>query len=631
MRGMNYEAACLDYLIFDIEGNNLLTDITKIHCVAIEYSSGNKALYSGSDVEDGLKALMNFKGALIGHNIMGFDIPAIRKLYPWFAPQGVPVDTMLLGCILEPESGIMSLEKWAERLKLSVQKVQNEDWSVYTPLMGQRCQADVSINHSVFKFFRNNEHFRIVYNCGALELEQTVALIHAQQVRTGVAFDIPKAIALLKYLDECLGKLRVKLRDVGPGYSRVPNVAIKNQKAYKQEVHDGIWPWRKDGAFTVATAAYFDHKNLRQVRGAYNKISFFQFNPDSADEVRSLLLSLGWKPTEWNTSRDKLTGEVKVTSPKLTEDSFASLPPGLGQDIAEYNVLAHRRRWLLGKERKSGALTTVRPDGRVSAEAFTCGTNTARYRHQGTCCNIPRVTSRLGKEMRDLFTVKEMMQMVGVDLAGIEARMLAHYLLAGNYTRAKETAALILSPDKTNDFHSYNGKQWGVSRDIAKSTLYALMYGAGAKKLANTAGKPENQGAKLKRDFYKAHPGIKELIDDLERGYNAKGWIKGLDGRPLYIRQQNRLLNTLLQNAAAIVFKRWMIVLASKRCQPTLNGSVSQVIAYHDELQFEVTPELTKAWMVICEAAALEVGKELNIKVPIEAEAKRGRSWADTH
>lgn len=149
------------------------------------------------------------------------------------------------------------------------------------------------------------------------------------------------------------------------------------------------------------------------------------------------------------------------------------------------------------------------------------------------------------------------------------------------------------------------------------------MYGAGNKKLALTAGLPENTGAKIKRNFYKAHPGIKELIDDLEEAYDRKKWIKGLDGRPLFIRQKNRLLNTLLQNAATVVFKRWMVQLGE------LAVNEEQIIAYHDELQYEVPEEVAEGWAAVCEDTAKAVGIELKIRVPIEAEAKIGMNWGE--
>jgi len=113
-----------------------------------------------------------------------------------------------------------------------------------------------------------------------------------------------------------------------------------------------------------------------------------------------------------------------------------------------------------------------------------------------------------------------------------------------------------------------------TERVVTYPLEHNVMYGAGAKKLAQTLGKPEKEGAKLKRAFYKAHPGIEELIDDLENAYSKRKYIKNIDGRPLYIRSKIKLLNTLLQATAAVVFKKWMIALAE--VTPT---SIRQVIA----------------------------------------------------
>ena len=39
---------------------------------------------------------------IIGHNIIGYDIPVIRKLYPFFDPVGTVIDTLLLSRLYHP-------------------------------------------------------------------------------------------------------------------------------------------------------------------------------------------------------------------------------------------------------------------------------------------------------------------------------------------------------------------------------------------------------------------------------------------------------------------------------------------------------------------------------------------------
>jgi len=654
-------------LVFDIETDGLLDTITKIHCIHVYDIDQDKMIhYNPGMVNRGLWKLAQ-ADVLIGHNICGFDIPAIKLLYESWNTDAELIDTLLMGCILYPEDGIKSLKDWQSELKGI--KVEHDDWTKYSEQMAIRCREDVVLTHEVYQKLCQCPQSGMINE--ALAVEQSVAMIHVQQTMVGVKYDVVGALALMKELDEKLEVGRETITRDAPKYTFLPNIPKSRQVAERQyrkiDVDEGfipkgtVKPYKKDGNYSVATMKYFPGmyennrkvmvENYRRVRGPYTKIEVRDFNIDSNDEVKKFLLSLGWKPTEWNFKKDKGGGFMKdhnnqliPTSPKLTEDSYHTLPEGLGKTIAEYYMMTHRRRTIYNVNKqgeKKGALVAVaeRGDGRVTADGFTCGTPTSRYRHKGVVCNIPRPSSAYGKQIRSLFCVPEGRLLVGVDLSGIEARMLAHFLLRGKYLSAQKTADLILSPDKTNDFHSYNAKQWGVSRDIAKNGLYALLYGAGAKKLANTLGKDEKMGAKLKKAFFSAHPGIKELIDDLETGLARNGGhVKGIDGRPLYIRGTNKLLNSLLQASAAYVFKKWMVLIAAKKAACLEYSNIQQVIAYHDELQFEVGPAdgylayyVAVNWASECEGAALDIGKQLGILVPIEAEAKIGENWGDTH
>jgi hypothetical protein len=605
----------------------------------MDIESKVKYLYTEPDLLEGLAHLQKAE-LLVGHNITGFDIPALIKLLPGFSLQGEILDTMLLACILYPEEGTLSLEGWAKKLKLEQQKVEHTDWSTYSEAMGERCMADVVINKEVLDYLLKNPHVHMVKE--ALKLEQEVGLVHSQQVQNRVRFD-------LKAADELLGKILVELRvlrqemvELGPksvdilGTSRGKQAETKELR--EADLKHGVVPPYKEaflksnGQYNQYTKSYFHPDVLHTVKGPYTPVQCTEFNPDSSPEVQGLLLSLGWKPTEYNTVKDKNTGEIRTTSPKLTEDSFASLPPGLGQKIGRYNTLSHRRNWLWSeKNLESGAIpTAMNYDGDIPAEAFTCATPTARYRHGGIVCNIPRPDKVYGPEVRALFTVPPGYVMLGVDLKGIEARMLAHFLIAGGYKGGDHTAALILS----GDFHEVNAKLWSVSREVAKQVLYALLYGAGAGKLAAIAGRTANAGRKMKDDFYAEHPAIQGLISDLEIAFKRNsGWITGIDGRPLYVRRSSTLLNTLLQNAATVVFKQWMVRLEEERSKVEHGADIAQIIAYHDELQFRVKddPALVDRWKFCCQFIAGLIGRNMGIKVPIAADVKVGKNWRECH
>lgn len=70
-------------LIFDIETDNLLKDLTKLHCICIinaDYPDQSWS-FPPENLKDGLDMLME-ADEIIGHNILQFDIPAINKVFP---------------------------------------------------------------------------------------------------------------------------------------------------------------------------------------------------------------------------------------------------------------------------------------------------------------------------------------------------------------------------------------------------------------------------------------------------------------------------------------------------------------------------------------------------------------------
>ena len=77
-------------LIFDLETDGLLRDVSTIHCLAI-HDLDNQENYTFNDtgseepVVRGIQLLTD-ADSIIGHNIIGYDIPVIHKLYPWFRP-----------------------------------------------------------------------------------------------------------------------------------------------------------------------------------------------------------------------------------------------------------------------------------------------------------------------------------------------------------------------------------------------------------------------------------------------------------------------------------------------------------------------------------------------------------------
>ena len=100
-------------LIFDLETDGLLYNVSTIHCLAIhDLETGQTLAYNDTGNQEPLsRGIQRLQDAetIIGHNIIGYDIPVIRHLYPWFTDIPCVVDTLLLSRLYH--SDMMSLDK----------------------------------------------------------------------------------------------------------------------------------------------------------------------------------------------------------------------------------------------------------------------------------------------------------------------------------------------------------------------------------------------------------------------------------------------------------------------------------------------------------------------------------------
>ena len=642
------------YVVFDIEANGLLYDVDTVHCLVLRTYDGDVlTFYDGpslggapkqGNLMAGFMALTDYynKGyLLVGHNILGYDLPMLKKLkyldpHMWVKGDQL-VDTYIGVSLRYPEEK-PGLEYWGD--KFGVPKPKHEDWTVLSSEMVHRCQVDTAINELLLKALIREGYLEDEWDA-ARDLEQKVLWIHSQQVIHGMRVDIVQAHRTLQRMDGEIRRLTVMLHKDLPK-SCVNQGELKSifKKDGTFTHHVDNWIDQRDDAVTAYSAVHyrcgdkqFDTPGHIRIGGPFSRIDFEPVNLNSHPQVKKILLNLGWVPTSFNYKRDAKgqferdeKNQLIPTTPKLTEDSYDSLPEGLGQNIAELLKLKHRRRFILNeKDTKKGLIGHVRADGRVACDAFTCGTNTGRYRHSGAFVNLPKVSTPWGPEIRSLFCVPGDRFLVGIDLDGIEARMMGHY---ASFYDGGAFAKVVLQ----GDVHQMTADAMGVDRETAKTLRYAISYGAGAGKVREILGCGPTRAHEALEEFWAATPGLAKLIGYLEQEYASKGYITGIDGRHLYIRHKHKLFNTLVQNAATVVFKKWMV-----RCYEVTTGkdiAAHQVLAYHDELGFEVyTPDefvAIKYGKYMADQARI-VGEDMNLQVPISAEAKVGTRYDEVH
>ena len=172
--------------MFDLETNGLLNNATRIHCVSLywyndernesfndeKYTEKAKELPMGSNYSI-TTALSYLQDAdyLIGHNIVGFDIPIIKRLYPYFNPRGIIIDTLLLSRLYHPNLldidkqhawkhmplqlyGRHSLESYGYRLgEYKGNFAKTTDWKEWSQEMQDYCVQDVNVTTKLWRHF----------------------------------------------------------------------------------------------------------------------------------------------------------------------------------------------------------------------------------------------------------------------------------------------------------------------------------------------------------------------------------------------------------------------------------------------------------------------------------------------
>ena len=166
-------------VIFDLETNGLLHDATQIHCVVLHYLDTNET-FSFNDESPGkglsepvVRAVqyLEIADCIIGHNVLGFDIPIINSIYPFFNPTGNIIDTLLLSRLYHPNLldidkkhawkhmplqlyGRHSLESYGYRLgEYKGNFGKNTDWKNWSQEMEDYCAQDVTVTTKLWKHF----------------------------------------------------------------------------------------------------------------------------------------------------------------------------------------------------------------------------------------------------------------------------------------------------------------------------------------------------------------------------------------------------------------------------------------------------------------------------------------------
>jgi len=329
------------------------------------------------------------------------------------------------------------------------------------------------------------------------------------------------------------------------------------------------------------------------------------FNVGSRQQVAERLSAKGAVWTELTP-----TGKPMVDEKTLKENSHV---PEAAQ-VLEYLLLQKRYAQV------NSWLEHVQDDGRVHGRVTTNGAVTGRMTHQTpNMAQVPSVNSEYGEDCRNCWIVPEDRKLVGVDASGLELRMLAHYMGDEEFTN-------VLLRD---DIHTRNQTAAGLAtRPQAKTFIYAFLYGAGDAKIGSIVGGTARDGNELRTRFLRNTPALETLRERVGQA-SRKGYLRGIDGRKLWVRSEHSALNTLLQAAGAIIMKRALVLLDDYATQHKIDYKFIGNV--HDEIQSEVASEQAEkfGWLAVeCIKAA---GISFELRCPLDGEYKVGDTWTETH
>lgn len=593
-------------VIFDIETDGFLDVCTKIHCLVL-MDADTEEIRSYADkpgypsINEGLTLLWQ-ADMLIGHNIICFDIPCIEKIYPDWKWTGDIFDTLNISRLIYSNMlsvdfkfkfrslpigmyGRHSLASWG--LRLGIMKGDYSDgWEKWSKAMQDYCVQDVVVNKAVYDKLLSKD-----YSKRAIALEHAFQIYIHRQETIGVPFNVTAAEQLQEELQPQMAEDKIKLKRI------VGDIIEKKEFIPKR-----------------------DNSTLGYLKGVpFIKEKRTPFNPNSRPQiVRFLKAKYKWNPTDFTDKGNPTVGRAVLE--KLTDWPEVE-PIMLYLDMAKLSgqLYTGKNAWL-----------KLQKDGRIHGGVITNGAITGRCTHsRPNLGQVPSIRSYKGEECRQLFYAPEGFKMVGTDAAGLELRMFAHYLAPFDSGRYGSIVT-------EGDVHTSNQQAAELTeRDDAKTFIYAYLYGAGDAKLGSIAepkaseSRQREVGAELRRKFLTRTKGLADLIGQVQNIFRTRRYLVGLDGRLLYPRSAHSALNTLLQGAGAVVMKESTVLAAEQlraKCIP-----YQPALHVHDEMQMIVADEYAEEAGQICVEAIRESGITLNVKCPLDAEAKIGKTWAETH
>ena len=651
--------------ICDIETNGLLETLTKLHVFSLCYkseSNNNWEIISTSSERDIKKVMENPNNIVVGHNFFLFDTSALKKLYPDLKIKARIIDTLLLSWYLRPNRIKHGLESYGE--DYGVPKPEINDWEGLTyEEYKKRCEEDVKINTNLW--YEMLKELAFLYNDDWDQIDSFINFLmckgevyHMQQ-HNPLRLDVENAKEYNKILEALQKEKEDALIKVMPKTQRISKRS-KPKKMYKS-----------NGKLTALGEKWFKLLDMYDLPPDYDGevehvTSLEDPNPNSVQQIKDWLFSLGWEPEIFSESFSKVTGEVnQVPQIKDKEKNLCKSVLKLAEKepaILQYEdigIIAHRNGYLKG-------FLKNHVDGNIVADMGGL-TNTLRVKHRGLV-NLPSPSSNYGQYVRSVLLPPEGHIMIGSDLSSLENTTRNNFVYKYDpefveaqshkyYDPHLDIAVIsgLMSEDHSNFYkwwkayqkdknvecseidpnwhwidgdEAYNEKLFhdlNLVRQKAKTVSYSALYGVGAPKLSKELKCSVKEAKSLLDAYWKINWSVKHFASRCKtKTIKDQMWVLNpLNNYWYSLRNEKDIFSTVNQGAGDYIFTLWEKFLM-------MDGLIIRG-GWHDELVTTCRPEDCDKTIAKLYSAIDKVNEVLQLQIPVGIDYKVGNSYADVH
>lgn len=620
----------MNHIVFDTEGDGLTP--TKFHCLCYEEHGVVGSFVSYDDMRN----FLSKAELLIAHNCIRWDIPHLERVLDTKINAKL-IDTLAISWYLEPDRPRHGLESYGD--DFGIQKPQVEDWlGLRVEDYIHRCSEDVRINSRLWK-----DQWKQLLNLYGSEAKAYEFIEYLsfkmdcarEQEKYGWKLDVDRCMTVR---DKLAAEKQDKLVELTYAMPKVPIFARKSRPAK---------PFKKNGELSTAGENWFELIAKSGKATDYNGIVEYikdwkEPNPNSHDQVKSWLDSLGWEPQTFQYKRDKETGNVRKI-PQVAQDKTKGpgLCPSVKKLIAKepklelldgLSILSHRISIL------NGFLENVDENGYIKAEVQGL-TNTLRFKHK-TVVNLPGIHMPYGEDIRGCLICPDDHVLCGSDMSSLEDRLKQHYMWPYDPEYVREMSkpdfdphldlalsARALTEAEVNEYKQVENKDKKVKeiRHTHKQGNYACQYGAQVARLALTIGCNRDTAQRIYDAYWRRNWAINKIAEDqIVKVCNGSKWLYNPVSHLWYsLRHEKDRFSTLVQGTAVYCFDKWVAGVRSNG--PPIIGQ------FHDEFVAKIRRSNQDRVKRHIERAMIDLNRELKLNRELGCDVQFGLNYSEIH